>query len=150
VVGEAPFTVLDGAHNPDGIAALAESLPGLQAAAGGGTEAGAGGGERVAVVSVLDDKDAAAMLGELVTHFDHFVLTASHNPRVLPPPTLASLLEQVGGPTAEIVRDPHAALARARHLAGPGGFVLATGSIYLIADLLTPLEAAAGRRRSRI
>ncbi len=143
VVGEAPFTVLDGAHNPDGIAALAESLPGL---AGRGSAAG----RRVAVVSILDDKDAAAMLGELVAHFDHFVLTASHNPRVLPPPTLASLLEQVGGPSSEIVRDPHAALTRARNFAGPGGFVLATGSIYLIADLLTPLEAASGRRRSQI
>jgi dihydrofolate synthase/folylpolyglutamate synthase len=32
--------------------------------------------------------------------------------------------------------DPRRALARARELAGPDGVVLATGSIYLIADLL--------------
>ncbi len=147
VVGEEPFTVLDGAHNPDGIAALAESLPGLA-----GRRLGAGG-SRVAVVSILDDKNAAAMLAELVPHFDSFVLTASHNPRVLPPPTLASLLEQVGGvggPPGVIVRDPYEALTRARNLAGSGGFVLATGSIYLIADLLTPLEARGNRRRSTI
>ena len=36
------------------------------------------------------------------------------------------------------------ALARARELAGPGGVVVATGSIYLIADLLAP----AGDRRA--
>jgi dihydrofolate synthase/folylpolyglutamate synthase len=34
------------------------------------------------------------------------------------------------------VGDPKAALERARELAGPGGAVLATGSIYLIADLV--------------
>lgn len=142
VVGEAPFTLLDGAHNPDGIAALAESLPDLQARRVDG--------ERVAVLSVLDDKDAAGMLAELIPHFDRFVLTATHNPRVLPPPTLASLLDQLGGPPSEIVRDPHAALSRARELAGAGGFVLATGSIYLVADLVTPLEARADLRRSSI
>jgi dihydrofolate synthase/folylpolyglutamate synthase len=142
VVGEAPFTVLDGAHNPDGIAALAESLPSLQI--------GRTGGQRVAVLSILDDKDAAAMLQALAPHFDRFMLTASHNPRVLPPPTLASLLEQVGGPTSEIVRDPHQALNRARELAGASGFVLATGSIYLVADLVTPLRARGSRRRSSL
>ena len=40
--------------------------------------------------------------------------------------------------------DPRAALERARELAGPGGMVLATGSIYLVADLLAP----EGRRRA--
>jgi dihydrofolate synthase/folylpolyglutamate synthase len=35
-------------------------------------------------------------------------------------------------------------VARARELAGPGGSVLATGSIYLVADLL----AEPGRRRA--
>ena len=35
-------------------------------------------------------------------------------------------------------RDPRRALARARELAGAGGVVLATGSIYLVADLLAP------------
>ena len=38
---------------------------------------------------------------------------------------------------AEAVADPRSAVARARRLAGPGGAVVATGSIYLIADLLS-------------
>jgi dihydrofolate synthase/folylpolyglutamate synthase len=42
----------------------------------------------------------------------------------------------------EIVGDPRAALERARALAEPAGVALATGSIYLIADLLRPLGAA--------
>jgi dihydrofolate synthase/folylpolyglutamate synthase len=98
----------------------------------------------VAVVSILDDKDAAGMLRELVGKTVGAVFTSSANPRALPPATLASLAEQLGGPPSEIVRDPRAALARAQKLAGPDGAVLATGSIYLVADLL----AEPGRRRA--
>jgi dihydrofolate synthase / folylpolyglutamate synthase len=134
VIDQDPLTLLDGAHNPEGMAALAEAL----------AEPFAAGHERVvAVVSVLDDKDASGMLGALVPMCDALVLTASHNPRALPPPTLKSLAEQLGGPPSEVIRDPRAALARARELAGPGGLVVATGSIYLVADLLRP--AGAGR-----
>jgi dihydrofolate synthase/folylpolyglutamate synthase len=92
---------------------------------------------------VLDDKDAAGMLATLMPMCDRLVLTASHNPRALPPPTLKSLAEQLGGPPSEVIRDPRAALMRARALAGRGGLVVATGSIYLVADLLRP--AGAGR-----
>ena len=41
------------------------------------------------------------------------------------------------------MREPHAALRRARELAGPGGVVIATGSLYLISDLMHD-EATAG------
>jgi dihydrofolate synthase/folylpolyglutamate synthase len=126
VVGNEPLTVLDGAHNPEGVTALAESLPGVID----------GCRPLVAVVSILDDKDAPAMLRTLLPVCDALIATSSHNPRALPPPTLESLAGQLEGPTTEIVRRPGAALARARELAGPGGAVVATGSIYLIADLL--------------
>jgi dihydrofolate synthase / folylpolyglutamate synthase len=134
VVDEAPLTLLDGAHNPEGMAALAEAL----------REPFAAERDRVmAVVSILDDKDAATMLAQLVPLCDGLVLTASQNPRALPPPTLQSLAGQLGGPPSEVIRDPRAAVARARELAGPDGLVVATGSIYLVADLLRP--AGAGR-----
>ena len=134
VVDTEPLTLVDGAHNPDGMQALAESLP----------EIVAGHGLVVAVVSILDDKDAAGMLAALLPACDQLVLTSSQNPRALPPPTLQSLAGQLHGPPSEIVRDPHAALRRARELAGAGGVVICTGSIYLVADLLAP----AGRRRA--
>jgi dihydrofolate synthase/folylpolyglutamate synthase len=131
VVDQAPLTVLDGAHNPDGMAALAESLPELRS----------GRGRLVAVVSILDDKDAAGMLSLLLPACDALVLTTSQNPRALPAPTLQSLAGQLGGPPSELVREPRTAVARARELAGPDGIVVATGSIYLIADLLRPADA---------
>jgi dihydrofolate synthase/folylpolyglutamate synthase len=126
VVCERPLTIYDGAHNPSGVEALAATLPAM-----------VGDRPLIAVVSVLDDKDAAGMLRALVGQTAGAVFTSSRNPRALPPATLASLAEQLGGPPSEIVRDPRAAVARAQEMAGPDGAVLATGSIYLVADLLS-------------
>ena len=118
--------LVDGAHNPSGIAALRAAL----------------GNEPVTVVvSILDDKDAGAMLRELLPIAAGAVFTASSNPRALPPATLASLWTQLGGPEPVIERDPRAAVERARALGRP---VVATGSIYLVADLLS----APGARRA--
>jgi folylpolyglutamate synthase/dihydropteroate synthase len=43
-------------------------------------------------------------------------------------------------PVVETVAEPHAALARARELAGAGGSVLVAGSLYLLEDLRDVLE----------
>jgi dihydrofolate synthase / folylpolyglutamate synthase len=133
IVAEAPRTLLDGAHNPSGIAALAAALPDA-----------VGDRRPVAVVSILDDKDAGEMLRALAPAVGAFVFTASSNRRALPPATLASLAAQLGAPAAEVEPDPHRAVERARALAGRDGAVLATGSIYLVADLVSP----AGARRA--
>jgi dihydrofolate synthase/folylpolyglutamate synthase len=123
IVGHDPLTLYDGAHNPSGIAALVGALPAR---------------DLVAVVSILDDKDASAMLRTLLPRCAGAVFTASSNRRALPPATLASLAAQLGGPPAEIEPDARRAVERARALAGPDGAVVATGSIYLVADLLSP------------
>jgi len=133
VIAESPRTILDGAHNPSGIAALVAALPDA-----------AGDRPVTAVVSILDDKDAGAMLRELIPATSRLVFTVSANRRSLPPATLASLAAQLGAPEAEVEPDSRAALARARELAGPGGAVVATGSIYLVADL----ASAPGARRA--
>jgi dihydrofolate synthase / folylpolyglutamate synthase len=126
VVAERPRTVYDGAHNPAGAAALADALP----------EVLAGRLPRVLVASVLEDKDAAGVLGELLPLFDRVVFTRCANPRALSPATLETLAEKLGAPPAETVADPRSAVERAAALAGPSGAVVATGSIYLIADLV--------------
>ncbi|UUY02990.1 hypothetical protein LRS13_20265 [Svornostia abyssi] len=120
-----PQVILDGAHNPGGMEALAASLPEFLK-----------GRPLTAVISVLDDKDAAAMLGALLPHCADVVVTSNANPRALSPATLESLAAQVATVPIHREPEPKRALARGRELAGPGGVVLATGSIYLIADLL--------------
>ena len=136
IAGEEPLTILDGAHNPGGMRALADSIGDVHH-------------PLVVVVSVLDDKDAAEMLRALLPHADAIVCTSNANPRALSPSTLASLTQQLGGTGSEmdpiIEPDPHRALAKARDLAGPEGAVLATGSIYLIADLHRPPGAKGPR-----
>jgi dihydrofolate synthase/folylpolyglutamate synthase len=134
VVDQNPLTIVDGAHNPGGMRALAESLADHRE-------------PLVVVLSVLDDKDAAAMLSELVPLCDGIVCTSNANPRALSPATLASLTEQLDGPPTRLEPDPRKALQLARELAGPDGAVMATGSIYLVADLLRPQGATGPRSR---
>ncbi len=133
VVARRPLTIVDGAHNPAGARALAAALAGV-----------AEGRPVVGVMSVLDDKAAAEMLGVLLPLMERVVFTRSSNRGALPAATLESLARQVGGPPAELEPAPRAALERARELAGPDGAVLVTGSIYLLADLAR--ERALGER----
>jgi dihydrofolate synthase/folylpolyglutamate synthase len=128
LVDSDPPTYHDSAHNPSGMRALCDSLADVSA-----------GRPIVAIVSVLDDKDAAAMLATLLPYCAHVIYCTNANPRTLPPGTLHSLGSQLrdgGAPPAEIEPDPLRALARARRRASElGGIVLATGSVYLLADL---------------
>jgi dihydrofolate synthase/folylpolyglutamate synthase len=131
VIAQSPLTLIDGAHNPDGARALAEALQGRRF---------------TGVVGILEDKDAAEILRPLLPLFEHVIFTRSSNPRSLTPATLESLARQLGGPESETIAEPGAALARARERAGRAGSVLATGSIYLIADLVAERSAARASR----
>jgi dihydrofolate synthase/folylpolyglutamate synthase len=128
VVAEDPLVILDGAHNGAGMAALADALPEV-----------IGDKPLTVVISILDDKDARAMLGALLPLAENVVFTRTSNPRALSPGTLSHLAER---PDAVTVGDPKAALENAKALAGPDGAVLAAGSIYLIADLVRAPGAA--------
>ena len=123
--------LLDGAHNPAGMEAMVASLPAELA-----------GRRPVAVVSVLGDKDAGAMVGALRGVVAEVVATRSSHARAVPSEALAARAREAGVP-ARAVEDPAAALAAARDLAGPEGAVLVAGSLYLLADL-RPLVVAAG------
>ena len=117
-----PLTILDGAHNPSGVAALAAALP------------------RARPVSSASSRSSTTRTrprccARCCRAASASSARAAPSPRALPPATLASLARSSASP-AEIVPEPRAALARARELAGPGGAVLATGSIYLVADLV--------------
>jgi dihydrofolate synthase / folylpolyglutamate synthase len=129
VVGDDPLTVLDGAHNPDAVQALVQALPGLV-------------GERplAVVLGVLEDKDAAGMLGPLLGVAERAWFTAPPSARALSPAALQSLARQRGFDRVACEPSPARALAEARRWASErGGAVLATGSVYLVGDLLSEL-----------
>jgi dihydrofolate synthase/folylpolyglutamate synthase len=115
----------DGAHNPAGVAWLVEQLPEAR---------------WTVVCSVLADKDALSMLRSLATVSDTLVATCSSNPRALPAAELAALAQGLFA-TVEKVEDAMAALAAGRKLAAPDGYLLATGSLYFLADLASREEA---------
>src|SRR5205085_2642884 len=77
------------------------------------------------------------MLAALSAVGDTLVATASSNERALSADELATLGRR-WFPRTETVGQPHAALARAREIAGAEGAVLVTGSLYLLADLAHP------------
>jgi dihydrofolate synthase/folylpolyglutamate synthase len=107
----------DGAHNPAGTAWLRAQVQ-----------------ERfdVAVVSILRDKEADAMLADLAHLATAIIATQSTNPRALSAAELAARAEdRFADVTVE--PNPERALAQARQ--STRGGILVTGSLYLLADL---------------
>jgi dihydrofolate synthase/folylpolyglutamate synthase len=139
VVGERPLVLADGAHNPDGVRVLTQSLAAVRVPR-----------PTVGVLAIMRDKDYPAMLAGLLPLLDQVVCTQASEPRSLTAEelggaVLAVLREAripVAGAVPEVVPEPHAALARARELAGPGGSVLVGGSLYLLEDLGDVLAAS--------
>jgi len=108
--------VLDGAHTPEAADWLLARLPAE---------------EHVLCVSLLRDKDAAAILERLARAGNTLVATRSSNDRALDEKELGRHAEPYFQ-HVETVADPRQALERAQEL---GPRVLVTGSLYLLADL---------------
>ena len=115
VVDAEPLTLLDGAHNPDGIAALAESLP----------EIVAGRASRVVAVRLDPRRQGRRRrcCARCCRCCDALVLTSQpQSARAAARRRCSRSLDQLA-PEADHVGDraasPHAALRRARELAGP-------------------------------
>ena len=97
----------------------------------------------VGVLAIMRDKDYPAMLAGFLPLLDRVVCTQASEPRSLdgrrswrrPSRAGGRGGRLAGGAAVEAVDDPHAALARARELAGPDGSVLVGGSLYLLEDL---------------
>jgi folylpolyglutamate synthase/dihydropteroate synthase len=108
--------VLDGAHTPEAADWLLARLD---------------GNDYVLCVSILGDKEAPEILQRFARAGRTLVATRSSNDRALDEKELGRYAEPYFQ-HVETVADPHRALDRAREL---GPRVLATGSLYLLADL---------------
>ena len=120
-MGDAPLEIWDGAHNLGGVGYVLARLPSRR---------------YVVAASILADKDVDGMLAALSVLGDTFVATQSTNARALAAGELAAKAGRFFG-RVETVTDPAEAVEQARALAGVGGAVLVTGSLYLLADLAT-------------
>jgi len=136
-VGERPLVLADGAHNPDGVRVLAQSLAAVNVPA-----------PTVGVLAIMRDKDYESMLERFLPLLDQVVCTRASEARSLTAPELAEAVRVAAAalgrqaPEVTVEPDPHRALALGRTLAGEDGSVLVGGSLYLLEDLHDVLAPA--------
>ena len=124
VLGEAPWIVVDGAHNVASAEALAESLRTCFPAV-----------SRTLVFGTTRDKDLIGQLRVLLNGASVVVATRYvENPRSVSPEEVAEAVRALGGPDPIIAPDPASALAIARRETPGDGMICITGSLFLAAE----------------
>ena len=126
--GTGARVLIDAAHNPAGARALASYLSMAQVP------------PVTLVTSVMADKDVAGVLGPLLPHVARVIVTQAGTPRAMTADALAHEVARHVAPgiAIEAVREPDAAVARARAFPDP---VVLAGSIYLVGPLRAALVA---------
>jgi dihydrofolate synthase/folylpolyglutamate synthase len=124
----APVIILDGAHNPDGIRTLRQTLDEVFP-----------GRALVFLFGVLADKNHAEMARILFRQIDRAVVVRPNSGR-------AAAVEDIAGEISGYVSEVETAgsiaagLLRAKRWAGPDGIVCAAGSLYMIGEVRQLLE----------
>lgn len=139
IVAHDPDFVVDGGHNPQGAAVLADSLKQNFPAK-----------RPTFLIGVLEDKDYRHMLQAIIALGDTFVCIEPPNPRALSAADLADAVRAAAAvrpssgkepPKVIAAKDIPQGVAIAREEAGSDGLVCAFGSLYSIGDI----ERALGR-----
>ncbi len=117
-----PLLIVDSAHNPYSAQVLAETLRTL-----------APDKRWILIYGASNDKDIEGMLKALLPIVEHPIMTRSYHPRAAAPSKLADICADLGE-GAEIAVNPQRALEYAAQHLGPDKAILATGSIFLVAD----------------
>lgn len=131
VTGE-PSLLIDAAHNPQGVEALARYL-----------EAHPHPG-RVLLFAVMKDKKMEAMAERLFPCFERVLVSRPENTRARDPESVVEWAREHRFP-AEAVVPVASALSRAREIAGRSGEVVVGGSIFLAGEVKRLLEEESGR-----
>lgn len=120
--------LIDGAHNPQGVAALSDFVREHLAAR-----------RRVLLTGVLADKLQPDMLATLAGLATQAVTVTPDSPRAMEAGQLAALLNDCGSCRAEAAPSLREGVDKARALAGEDGVVIAAGSLYFAGSLRTLL-----------
>lgn len=115
--GDKPFVMIDGAHNPDGMRALADFVRTVPRS------------PKIMVCGMLSDKDWTAAIGYISRYIDRAVCVDGFAPKTVFAPKLAELFSEGEVST---IQD---AVSRAVTLAGTDGMVVIAGSLYLASAL---------------
>ncbi|MGH8952565.1 MAG: bifunctional folylpolyglutamate synthase/dihydrofolate synthase [Acidimicrobiia bacterium] len=123
VLGTQPLIMVDGAHNADGMAVLAESMAEEYPTT-----------RWQLVLGVMGDKNVEAMVESLAPHVDGIITTAPESERAVPPVQLADRISGLVDVPVLIAEEVELALDMARAEAGPDGAILVAGSLYLVGE----------------
>jgi dihydrofolate synthase/folylpolyglutamate synthase len=141
--GGEPFVILDGAHNPAGVAALRAAVNALLPDT-----------RILALISMMRDKQTDVILKEIQCFACEAVFTETSNGRSMHADELASQwlrhkesaapdagkpAEQQQARPVTAIRDPREAYEAARAMVASGEYdaLIVTGSLYLISDLIS-------------
>jgi dihydrofolate synthase / folylpolyglutamate synthase len=136
--GDDPEYVLDVAHNPAGAWALRSTLSAAYPDLGNGDPEN--GREITMVFGVMRDKAVQEVTEILFPIAGHVIVTHANNPRSASPDEIRQAAARVAaGIDIEDAEDVASALERARTVAGAGGLVVVTGSIYIVGEAMRML-----------
>ena len=135
IVHRDPTIILDAAHNPHGASALAESL-----------ETEFTFDEKIGVIAIFADKDAAGVLKELEPALNSIIVTQSSSTRAMPVAELEKIAVSIFGndrvfpvPTLEGALDRAVEKAQ-RPLSDDSVGVVVTGSVVTVGEARTYLR----------
>ena len=123
VLGRSPMLLVDGAHNPAGVATLCRALKNDFSYR-----------RLILIFGVLGDKDYRTMVRRLFPLADKVILTRPKYGRALPAEALLSVAERFH-PDVEVVENSGDALGRAFTLAAAEDLICAAGSLYLVGEI---------------
>jgi dihydrofolate synthase / folylpolyglutamate synthase len=128
IVGQKPFVVLDGGHNPEAAHKLKEALRQYFQPA-----------KSILVIGMSADKDMAGVAKELSQVFDQIIATRAENPRSASPESLAALFITEGKPVS-IAESISQALEQATQIAKENDLICVTGSLFVVGEALKNLK----------
>ncbi|MDD5093540.1 MAG: bifunctional folylpolyglutamate synthase/dihydrofolate synthase [Dehalococcoidia bacterium] len=134
VLGEEPLLIVDGAHNADSVRRLREAI-----------QKHFRFDRAILIMGTSADKNSAAMIGELASYFDRVITTASEHPRAADPDELATEFARKGI-RAQATRNVRGALEAALAQADKSDLICATGSLFLVAEVIEQIKGTKGER----
>jgi dihydrofolate synthase/folylpolyglutamate synthase len=131
VVSKKPLMILDGAHNPDAMRILVDSMRDAFQWR-----------HLILVLGVMGDKDIPKIMRRIVPIADYVICTRPEYNRAAEPQILMKEAGPVGK-GGEIVPTIPEALRKAKALSGPGDVILVTGSLFTVGEAMACLEPEA-------
>ena len=124
ILQQEPWVVVDGAHNADSARRLAEAL-----------ERYFDFDQLILIFGASADKNIAGMVAELAPTSSTVIVTRSQHPRAVEPARLAGEFSK-GGITPIVTENVTSAVELALDRATPGDLICATGSLFIVAEVM--------------